>query len=151
MQKFLHVHSIHLSMKALVQWKKGINFAGKAETGVWVPMGPSKPEGKEPDAATPMELLLMALGACTAMDIVSILEKKRIKIDDFWVELEAQKTDEYPKVFSAIHMKFVVVGKNIPKDAVVQAEKLSHEKYCSVGAMIGKVASITREVEIREG
>ena len=137
-------------MKALVKWESGINFKGKAETGVWVPMGPSKPEGREPDAATPMELLLMALGGCTAMDIVSILEKKKLKIDDFWVELEAQKTDEYPKVFSAIHMKFVVVGKKIPRKAVVEAEKLSHNKYCSVGAMVGKVASITREVEIRE-
>jgi putative redox protein len=66
-------------MKALVKWESGIKFKGKAETGIWVPMGPSKPEGKKPDAATPMELLLMALGGCTAMDIVSILEKKKLK------------------------------------------------------------------------
>ena len=137
-------------MKALVKWQQGMDFRGKAETGVWVPIGPSKPEGKGPDAATPMELVLMALGACTAMDMVHILGKKKITFDDFWVELEADKTDEYPKVYSHIRMKFVVVGKKVPRKAVVDAEKLSHEKYCSVGAMIGKVASITREVEVRE-
>jgi putative redox protein len=137
-------------MKALVKWESGINFKGKAETGVWVPIGPSKPEAGAPQAATPMELLLMALGACTAMDIAYILGKKKISFDDFWVELEADKTEGHPKVFSAVRMKFIIVGKNVPRKAVVEAEKLSHEKYCSVGAMIGVVASITREVEVRE-
>lgn len=138
-------------MKALVKWQQGMDFQGKAQTDVWVPIGPSKPETGAPQAATPMELLLMALGACTAMDMVHILGKKKITFDDFWVELDADKTDVHPMVYSRIHMKFVVVGKNVPREAVVQAETLSHEKYCSVGAMIGKVASITREVEVRDG
>ena len=84
------------------------------------------------------------------MDVVHILGKKRIPFDDFWVELEGDKTDTYPMIYHSIRMKFIIVGKEIPRDAFEQAVALSAEKYCSVGAMIGKTASITREVEIRE-
>ncbi|MDD4307970.1 MAG: OsmC family protein [Thermoplasmata archaeon] len=137
------------AMKAIVKWEQGMNFKGKAATDVWVPIGPSKPESGPPQAATPMELLLMALGACTAMDVVHILGKKRIAFEDFWVELDADKTDTYPIVYSHIKMKFIIVGK-VPKDAFEQAVTLSAEKYCSVGAMVGKTAEIIREIEIRE-
>jgi len=137
-------------MKALVKWNKDMNFQGKVETGVWVPMGPRTAEGREPTAPTPMELLLVSLGGCTSMDIVWILQKKRIAFDDFWVEMEAEKTEEHPKVYSSIHLKFVFVGKGLKIEPLEQAAKLSAEKYCSVGAMLGKVATITHEIEIRK-
>ncbi len=137
-------------MKALLKWEKGMDFKAKAETGVWVPIGPSKPETGTPQAATPMELLLMSLAGCTAMDAVWILQKKRMPLDDFWIDLEAEKTAEHPKVYSSIHMKFVFVGKNLKRKALEEAVTLSAEKYCSVGAMVGKVAKITHEIEIRE-
>jgi len=137
-------------MKAVLKWEKGMDFKAKAETGVWVPIGPSKPEVGEPQAATPMELLLMALAGCTSMDVVWILQKKRIVPDDFWVEIEAEKTDEHPKVYHSIHLKFIFVGKGLKPEALEQAVTLSAEKYCSVGAMVGKVAKITHDVEIRE-
>jgi putative redox protein len=137
-------------MKATLEWQKGMDFRGKAATEVWVPMGPSKPETGEPKAATPMELLLIALGGCTSMDVVSILEKKRVMLDDFRVEIEAEKTEEHPKVYSAIHLKFIFTGKGLKPKDLEQAVTLSAEKYCSVGAMLGKVAKITHEIEIME-
>jgi putative redox protein len=137
-------------MKATLQWEKDLNFKAKAETGVWVPMGPSAAEGREPTAATPMELLLMSLGGCTSMDVVWILEKKRVVFDDFKVEIEAEKTEEHPKVYSSIHLKFIFMGKGLKMKDLEQAVQLSAEKYCSVGAMVGKVAKITHDVEIRE-
>jgi len=137
-------------MKAQLKWDCEMNFKAKATTGVWVPMGPSKPESGEPKAATPMELLLMALGGCTSMDVIWILQKKRVTPVDFWVEIKAEKTEEHPKVYSSIHLKFVFVGKNLKLKDLEQAVKLSAEKYCSVGAMVGKVSRITHEVEIRD-
>ncbi|MDO9537024.1 MAG: OsmC family protein [Thermoplasmata archaeon] len=137
-------------MKALVKWNSEMSFQGKAESGVWVPMGSSKTETEPPKAASPMELLLISLGGCTAMDIVWILQKKRITFDDFWIEIEAERTDQHPKVYSSIHMKFIFVGKDLKPEPLEQAAKLSAEKYCLVGAMVGKVAKITHEVEIRE-
>ncbi|MFO7619426.1 MAG: OsmC family protein [Thermoplasmata archaeon] len=137
-------------MKALVKWEKDLNFKAKVDTGVWVHMGPSKPDAGEPQAASPMELLLMSLGGCTAMDVVYILQKKRISLDDFKVEMEAERTDVHPKVYSSIHLKFILTGKDLNMKDLEQAVKLSAEKYCSVGAMLGKAVKITHEIEIRE-
>jgi putative redox protein len=137
-------------MKATLHWENDLNFKAKAESGVWVPMGPSAAEGREPTAATPMELLLMSLGGCTAMDIVWILQKKRVVFDDFRVEMDAEKTEEHPKVYTRIHLKFIFTGKGLNMKDLEQAAKLSAEKYCSVGAMLGKAAKITHEVEIIE-
>jgi len=129
-------------MKATLHWENDLNFKAKAESGVWVPMGPSAAEGREPTAATPMEPLLM--------DIVWILQKKRVVFDDFKVEIDAEKTEEHPKVYSSIHLKFIFTGKGLNMKDLEQAAKLSAEKYCSVGAMLGKAAKITHEVEIIE-
>ena len=82
------------------------------------------------------------------MDVVWILGKKKIKFDKLWVELEAERVDDFPKVFSKIHMKFIVIG-DVPEKALEQAVILSHEKYCSVGAMLGHSVEITHEVEVR--
>jgi putative redox protein len=137
-------------MKAILQWEKGMNFRGKAETGVWVPVGPSKPESGEPSAASPMEMLLIALAGCTSMDVVYILEKKRVRLDNFHVDIDAVKTEDHPKVFSAIHLRFVFTGKGLKMKDLEQAVALSAEKYCSVGAMVGKVAKITHEIMVAE-
>ena len=136
-------------MKATVKWTGKMNFQGTTEAGAIVPMGPSPESDKTAKSATPMELVLLGLGGCQAMDVVWILNKKKIKIQKLWVELEAERIDDYPKVFSKIHMKFIVVG-DVSEKALEQAAKLSHEKYCSVGVMLGKSVEITHEVEIRE-
>jgi len=136
-------------MKATVEWTDNLNFEGKTDFGAVVPMGPSPRPGETAEAAAPMDMVLLALGGCTAMDIVWILNKKKITFDKFWVELETERVNEHPKVFSKIHMKFILVG-DVPIKAAEQAAKLSHEKYCSVGAMLGVGMDITQEVEVRE-
>ena len=99
-------------------------------------------------SSTPMDLVLLGLGGCQAMDVIWILDKKKIKPEKLWVELEAERVDDYPKVFSKIHMKFIAVG-DVPLKALEQAAKLSHEKYCSVGAMLGKNVEISHGVDFR--
>ena len=136
-------------MTAIVKWVGGLSFLGRAGTNHWVPMDASKEVGGDAAASSPMELVLIGLGGCTAMDIVSILEKKKVKLDDFWIELDATKSDDYPKVFTRIKLKYVVVGKAIPREAVERAVQLSEEKYCSVGAMLRKTAKIEYEIDIR--
>jgi putative redox protein len=143
----MHVWSIH--MTAIVKWAGGLSFLGRGGTNHWVPMDAAKEVGGTAAASSPMELVLVGLGGCTAMDIVSILQKKKIKFDDFWIELDAVKADDYPKVFTQIKLKYVVVGKNVPRDAVERAVRLSEEKYCSVGAMLRKTAKIDYEIDVR--
>ncbi|MBI5001374.1 MAG: OsmC family protein [Euryarchaeota archaeon] len=136
-------------MTAIVKWAGGLSFLGRANTNHWVPMDVAKEVGGTAAASSPMELVLIGLGGCTAMDIVSILKKKKVKIEDFWIELDAVKADDYPKVFTQIKLKYVVVGKDVPKDAVERAVRLSEGKYCSVGAMLRKTAKIEYETEVR--
>ena len=137
-------------MKAKVEWTGDMNFQGTTEAGAVVPIGTSPEPCETANSASPMVLVLLGLGGCQAMDVVWILNKKKIKFQKLRVELEADRTDEYPKVFNKIHMKFIVVG-DVPEKVLEQAAKLSHEKYCSVGAMLEKSVEITHSVEVREG
>ncbi len=136
-------------MKATVEWTGSLNFLGKTETGAVVGMGPSPGPGEPADAATPMDMILLGLGGCQAMDVAWILDKKKVKFDKLWVELEAEKAEDFPKVFTKIHMKFIAVG-DVPLKALEKAANLSHDKYCSVGQMLGHSVEITHEVEVRE-
>ena len=124
-----------------------MNFKGTT-TGAIVGMGSSPKSGETAESASPMDLVLLGLGGCQAMDVVWILGKKKIKFEKLWVELEAERVDDYPKVFSKIHMKFIAVG-DVPEKALEQAATLSHEKYCSVGAMLGHSVEISHSVEVR--
>lgn len=136
-------------MKAKVRWIEGLSFVGRTETNHSVPMDTSPEHGGMNSAATPMEMVLLALGGCTGMDVISILEKKKIKLDDYWVELEAERAGTPPRTFSSVRVRHVFVGKDIPEWAVKRAVDLSAEKYCSVGAMLRRSASIEHEVRIR--
>jgi putative redox protein len=97
-----------------------------------------------------MELILLALGGCTSMDIIPILKKKRIEIDGYEVILEGVRSQEHPKVFTKIHIKFIFYGKNIPPKDVERAIELSATKYCSVNAILEKSIQITRSYKILE-
>ena len=127
-----------------------MNFQGTTEAGALVPMGHSPEPDEIAHPATPMELVLLGLGGCQAMDVAFILKKKKIDFDKFWVELEAEKADTHPKIYKTIHMRFIIVG-DVPVKALEQAAKLSHGTYCSVGAMLEKSVEISHEVEVREG
>ncbi|MEW5936926.1 MAG: OsmC family protein [Candidatus Thermoplasmatota archaeon] len=137
-------------MKATVKWIDGLSFIGRTETHHSVPMDTTIESGGMNSGAMPMELLLLALGGCMGMELVSILEKKRAKLDDFWVELEAERTDLYPRTFSTVRMRYVFVGKEIDRERVRKAVEISAEKYCSVGAMLRGSVTIEHDIKILE-
>lgn len=96
----------------------------------------------------PMEMILIGLGGCTAMDVLAILKKQRQFITDCIIEIEGQRRDSDPKVFTEIHIHFIVTGRDLKEEAVKRAVDLSAEKYCSVSAMLSKTAKITYDYEI---
>lgn len=101
-------------------------------------------------AARPMELLLAGTGGCTAYDVVLILKRGRHDVHGCSVQLRSERAQTEPKVFTHIHMHFVVTGRNLPAPAVERAIALSHEKYCSASIMLGKTAQITTSFELQE-
>jgi len=137
-------------MEAHIKMIDGISLVGKGSTNHWIPMdGPEKLGGFNA-ASRPMELLLIGLGGCTGMDVVSILQKKRVSLTDFEMKLSAEQADEYPKVFTKIKIKFLVYGKNINAKDVERAIELSENKYCSASAMLKHTAQIETSYEIIE-
>lgn len=107
-------------------------------------------KGDRKSAPTPMEMLLVAVGACTAVDVVSILEKKRQIVTDYKVEITGERRDEHPRSFSKINVHHIVYGRNISEQAVARAIELSDTKYCSVAATVRPTAEITTSYEIIE-
>lgn len=137
-------------MKAEVRWAGEARFDGKSETGHTVIMDGAKEFGGQNQGARPMELLLLGMGGCSAFDVVLILKKARQEITDCVVQLEAERADTEPKVFTKIHAHFVVTGKGLSEKRVARAVELSAEKYCSASIMLGKTAEITHDFEIVE-
>ncbi len=101
-------------------------------------------------AATPMELLLIALGSCTAVDVISILRKKRERVTDYRVEVRGERRAEYPRKFTHMEVRHIVRGHGISEKSVAQAIELSETKYCSVAATLGPAVEITSSYEIIE-
>lgn len=137
-------------MKARVKWIEDRNFLGESDTGHAVVMGSKAGKTGVAVAPTPMELILLGLGGCTSYDVVHILERGREAITDCAVEMDADRADEDPKVFTRIHLHFVVTGRNLNAAKVERAIALSAEKYCSASAMLAKTAAITHDFEIVE-
>ena len=139
-------------MKARVKWVEQASFLGETESNHAVLMDGPPTAGGRNLGPRPMEMLLIGTGGCTAFDVVSILKKSRQAISDCYVELTAERAETEPKVFTKIHMHFVVKGKDIKQEAVEKAIKLSAEKYCSASIMLGQTAEITHDFEvIQEG
>lgn len=138
-------------MKASVKWAgEGVSFAGKTETGHTVVMDGPPDFGGRNLGARPMELVLLGMGGCTSFDVVQILRKSRQDIVDCVAELDAQRAETDPKVFTKIHVHFIVTGRNLNPAQVERAVTLSAEKYCSASIMLGKTATITHDFEIVE-
>ncbi|ANI30441.1 hypothetical protein PL78_11480 [Yersinia entomophaga] len=132
-------------MQARVKWVEGLTFLGESASGHQVLM-----DGNAGDKApSPMEMLLMAAGGCSAIDVVSILQKGRNDVHDCEVKLTSERREEAPRLFTLINLHFVVSGKDLTEKAVERAVELSAEKYCSVALMLGKAAKITHSFEIR--
>jgi len=137
-------------MKARIKWVENVCFMGESETGHAVVLDGAPDAGGRNLGMRPMEMLLIGMGACTSFDVVTILKKARQPITDCVAEIEAERADEVPKVFTRIHVHFVVTGKGLNPTQVERAVKLSAEKYCSASIMLGKAAEISHDFEIVE-
>ena len=134
--------------KIALEWKGNFRFEAKTPSGLTVNFDAPKKYGGDETAPSPMETLLACLAGCTSFDVVNILKKKRQSISGYWVEVEGERREEPPEVYTKIQIKYKIKGKNVSKEAVERAIQLSTEKYCSVGAMLKKTAEITTSYEI---
>ena len=138
-------------MKARVKWVEEVTFLGETESGHAVVMDGPPAGGGRNLGPRPMEMLLIGTGACTAYDVVTILKKARQQISDCVVDIQSERAEKDPKVFTGIHFHFVVTGKHLRPEQVERAIHLSAEKYCSASIMMGKTAKVTHDFELIEG
>jgi putative redox protein len=138
-------------MEARIKFVENAAFIGTSGSGHAIVIdGPADIGGKNL-GVRPMELMLMSVGACSAVDVVHILRKGRHAVDDVQVEVKGERTDTDPKVFTKIHLHFVVRGKGLAAPTVERAVQLSAEKYCSASIMLGRAgAAITHDFELLE-
>lgn len=138
-------------MRSTIQWLENVAFEGQSETGHSITMDGSPDFGGENRGARPMELILMGLGGCASFDVVTILKKSRQDIKDVRCELNAQRSNDIPSVFTQIHLHFVVEGIGIKEKQVAKAVELSAQKYCSASKMLSDGGvNITHDFEIIE-
>ena len=139
-----------MKMNASVKWVDGMLMVGESGSGHAVVMdGPVEFGGKDL-GIRPMEMLLLGMAGCTTVDVVGTLEKMREKLSDCQAQISAVRSDEYPKVFTNIHIHFIIKGEQIDPLKVEKAIKLSADKYCSASIMLGETADITHDFEIIE-
>lgn len=135
-------------MKARVKWLDHMSFVGESESGHSVVMDGSPDFGGRNLGIRPMEMLLVGMGGCTAFDVVSILKRGRQAIENCEALIEAERAEDHPKVFTRIHVHFVVSGRGLSEQRVAKAIELSAHKYCSASLMLGATAQITHDYEI---
>ena len=137
-------------MNISVKWIDGMLMVGKSDSGHAIVMDGPPEIGGENLGVRPMEMLLLGMAGCTMIDVVSTLEKMRENLSDCKTKVSADRATEYPKVFTNIHVHFILRGKKLNPSKVGKAIKLSAEKYCSASIMLGKTAVITHDFEIIE-
>jgi putative redox protein len=136
-------------MKARIKWIEGVCLLGEADSGHGMVIDGAPEIGGRNLGMRPMEMILTGLGGCTAMDVLSILKKQRQQVTDCVITIEGQRRAEHPKIFTAIHVHFVVTGQDLKENQVKRAVDLSAEKYCSVSAMLSQSVQITHSYEIQ--
>jgi putative redox protein len=137
-------------MTAFVKLETGMQFDAESGSGHHITLDAAEHGGGHNAGARPMELLLMGLGGCTGMDVISILRKKREPVTGYEVHVSGIRAEEHPMVFVEITVEHVVTGHHIQPEAVARAIQLSEERYCGAGAMLGKVAHLTHTFRIFE-
>jgi len=137
-------------MQAKVDWKGRMSFDGTADSGFGIHLGTDPSVGGDNDGFRPLELMAISLAGCTAMDVISILTKKRQEVTGFEVRVEAGRADEHPKVFTDAVIDYIVTGHNVDENAVVRAIQLSAERYCPAQAMLAPVFPMTLRYQIFE-
>jgi putative redox protein len=133
-----------------IKWIEGICMMGETGSGHAIIMDGAPSHGGRNLGARPMEMLLLGLGGCTAIDIVNILKKGRQNLVDCEIEIQAERAETEPQVFTKIHLHYIVTGYGIKEAQVKRAIDLSADKYCSASNMLNKVAQLTYDYEIRE-
>jgi putative redox protein len=141
------------TMECTINWlaASGMGFVAETGSGHFLTMDGAPDGGGRNLAPRPMETVLAGTGGCTAYDVVLILKRGRHDVRGCQVKVTSERADTDPKVFTRIHMHFVLTGKSLPEAAVQRAIQMSHEKYCSASIMLGKTAEITTSHEIVEG
>ncbi len=135
-------------MQARVKWIEDVLFLGESGSGHGIVVDGPPEHGGRNLGPRPMELLLLGMGSCSAFDVVHILRKGRHPVSDCEVRVEAERADTVPKVFTRIHLHFVVSGRGLSEAAVRRAVSLSAEKYCSASIMLGKAAEVSHSFEV---
>ncbi len=138
-------------MKIETHWTPARRFTGVAESGATLVMDSRTDQGGEGAGPSPMETALMAMAGCTGMDVLDILQKMRAPLDRFSIDVEAERAAEHPRVFTKIHVRYVVSGPGLKQEQVERAVGLSLEKYCSVTAMFRRTAEVTYEIVVPAG
>ena len=134
--------------KMVVEWQGNLRLQAHNEKGLTVNFDAPKEHGGEETALSPMENVLASLASCSSFHVLTILKKKRLNISAYSVEASAERREEPPRVFTKIHLKYIVKGKDVTAEAVESAIKLSEEKYCSVGGMLKVTVPITSSFEV---
>lgn len=135
-------------MNARIKWVESVSFIGESGSGHAIVMDGAPESGGRNLGPRPMETVLIGTGGCTAYDVVHILRKGRAAVTDCVVEIQAERAETEPKVFTKIHFHFIVSGHGLKQEQVERAIHLSAEKYCSASIMLGKSAAITHDFEI---
>lgn len=137
-------------MNARIKWLDHMSFVGEAGSGHSVVMDGAPENGGRNLGPRPMEMILLGLGGCTAFDVVTILQKSRVSVDDCVVELTAERADAVPAVFTKIHVHYIVKGAGLQDKQVKRAVDLTAEKYCSVSMMLKSSVELSYDYEIED-
>lgn len=135
-------------MYAGVKWHGGLSFTGTARTGFEVNLGSHPDVGGANDGFRPLELMAVGLAGCTAMDVISILQKKRQQVQDFEVKIDVEQARDHPHVFTKVNVHYVITGENVDASAVERAIELSKTRYCPASNMLEKATPIEHTYEI---
>ncbi len=123
-------------------------FLARGDSKHWVPIDTREKVGGSDSASSPMELVLMGLASCTGLDVVAILEKRRVNLRGYEIQVSAERAEDHPRVYTNIHLKYIFTSPDLKEKDAERAIHLSDTKYCSVTAMLEKTAEITTEYEI---
>ena len=137
-------------MDTKVTWNGRLSFTGTAETGFSLPLGTEPSLGGDNDGFRPLELMALSLAGCTAMDVISVLQKKRQDVTAFEVRVHAERAEEHPRIFTHVTVEYLVTGHHVDPVAVNRSIELSATKYCPAQAMLSKAVEIEHKVTITE-
>lgn len=138
-------------MNARVLWHGGLTFDGTADSGFEIKLGAERDSGGDDDGFRPMELMALSLAGCTAMDVISILRKKRQEVTGFQVEVRAERAEEHPRVFTGAVIEYEITGREVQESAVRRSIELSAQRYCPAQGMLARIMPIQLDYRIFEG